>query len=108
MPDQLRCYAVADDAEGTLEKVLHQHWLSSSLAARAAFASAGLQALLQLWGHPEQAPHVLRLKTRLAAVILDQVLIFLQLYRAAVHQPNRAWVCPLMKDSCTKVVLLVC
>lgn len=63
----------ADDAEGTLERVLQQQWLSGGEPERAELARAGMQVLSQLWSQQQQARHALRLNARLAAVALEEV-----------------------------------
>lgn len=66
-------WGFADDAEGTLERVLQQQWLSSGMSARSEFARAGMQVLSQLWSHQQLGQHAQRLNARLAAVVLEEV-----------------------------------
>ena len=66
-------WGFADDAEGTLERVLQQQWLSSGMSARSEFTRAGMQVLLQLWSYQQLGQHAQRLNARLAAVVLEEV-----------------------------------
>lgn len=66
----------ADDAEGTLERVLQQQWLGGSTAERSELARAGMQVLSKLWTQRQQTRHALRLSARLAAVTLEEARLF--------------------------------
>ncbi|KAL0024070.1 hypothetical protein WJX79_002966 [Trebouxia sp. C0005] len=64
---------LTDDAEGSLLQLLHELWVTGTLAARSEFARAGMSMLTQLWDSQGPSTNMLRLYAHLDATILEEV-----------------------------------